>query len=80
MSICENCGNQYDRAFQLVMGNKEYWFDSFECAINLLAPKCNHCQTKIIGHGVESGDLIFCCAHCATAIGVSGLKDHAVGY
>jgi hypothetical protein len=30
----------------------------------------------VIGHGVEEGDTVFCCAHCAQQEGVAGLRDH----
>ena len=77
MSQCETCGNEYHKSFDVVMGGKHHTFDSFECAIEALAPRCAHCNCRIIGHGVESGAKIFCCAHCATKSGVTGLKDHA---
>jgi nitrite reductase/ring-hydroxylating ferredoxin subunit len=50
-------------------------FDSFECAIQALAPVCPHCGCRIIGHGVQRGDTIFCCVHCAKYEGVKGLRD-----
>jgi hypothetical protein len=28
-----------------------------------------------VGHGVETGGQIFCCAHCAEHTGASGLRD-----
>ncbi|WP_425550869.1 hypothetical protein [Actinoallomurus oryzae] len=52
-------------------------FDSFECAIQRMAPICEHCQCRIVGHGVEAGDRFFCCAHCAREAGVRELVDHA---
>ena len=30
-------------------------FDSFECAIHAMAPRCAHCQCHAIGHGVDLG-------------------------
>ncbi len=72
---CETCGNAYDKAFQVVKNGKTHTFDSFECAIHALAPVCDHCGCRIVGHGVEQGGVIFCCAHCAEKAGVSGLKD-----
>lgn len=74
---CENCGNNYDKAFKVVMqDNEEHVFDSFECAINVLAPTCTHCGTKIIGHGLEnSNDEMYCCAHCAKEQSVTNLRD-----
>ncbi|HMN67023.1 MAG TPA: hypothetical protein PKC28_00655 [Bdellovibrionales bacterium] len=76
MQKCENCGNVYAKSFQVIMDGTEHSFDSFECAINALAPHCAHCDTRIIGHGVEQGDNMFCCARCAQAAGVHGLHDH----
>ncbi len=72
---CENCGNIYDKAFQIIQSGKTHTFDSFECAIQTLAPRCMHCQTRIIGHGVEENGHIFCCANCASLHGQTGLRD-----
>jgi nitrite reductase/ring-hydroxylating ferredoxin subunit len=63
------------RASRSRLGGESHVFDSFECAIHALAPTCPHCNCRVIGHGVESGDQIFCCAHCASAVGVDGLTD-----
>lgn len=62
---CENCGNQYDKSFKVIMHDREYIFDCFECAINSLAPFCEHCDSRIIGHGVEAFNKMYCCGHCA---------------
>ena len=75
MAICETCGNDYDKAFQVTRAGKTMTFDSFECAIAAMAPRCAHCDCRVIGHGVEAGDQIFCCAHCAGQHKVTGLKD-----
>jgi hypothetical protein len=72
---CETCGNDYDKAFQVTMGGETHAFDSFECAIEALAPRCAHCQCRIIGHGVEADGRMFCCAHCAGHAGEAGLRD-----
>jgi hypothetical protein len=77
MSHCEVCGNDYDKSFEVVMQGQTHTFDSFECAIHALAPRCAHCGCRIVGHGVESGGKCFCCAHCAAEVGVAGLKDRA---
>ena len=75
MAKCEVCGNDYDKAFTVTMAGHKHTFDSFECAIHALAPACDHCGCKVIGHGVEQEGVIFCCAHCAEQSGVVGLKD-----
>jgi hypothetical protein len=72
---CETCGNDYDKAFQLIKDGETHIFDSFECAIQALAPHCAMCGTRVIGHGLEAGGQIFCCDHCAERMGISGLAD-----
>jgi hypothetical protein len=70
------CGNDYDRPLELsVDGGERHVFDSFECAIQALAPLCEHCGCRVIGHGVQAGESIFCCAHCAQANEISGIRD-----
>lgn len=63
--VCESCGNYYEDAFVVEMGGQRHVFDSFECAINKLAPLCSHCDTKIVGHGVQLDGQFYCCNHCA---------------
>jgi hypothetical protein len=75
MATCEVCGNTYDKSFEVVMAGETHVFDSFECAIQSLAPKCEHCGCRIIGHGVEADGSIYCCAHCAKHSGEKGLRD-----
>jgi hypothetical protein len=75
MAICDVCGNDYDKSFQVVLADQEFTFDSFECAIHLLAPVCAHCGCRVIGHGVESAGTMYCCAHCATHEGVAEIRD-----
>jgi len=66
MDRCVVCGNEYDKAFRVILADRSsYVFDSFECAIQALAPACDRCACRIIGHGLERGGAIFCCEHCA---------------
>jgi nitrite reductase/ring-hydroxylating ferredoxin subunit len=75
MPVCEVCGNDYDKAMEISVGGSSHVFDSFECAIHAIAPSCAHCGCKVIGHGIEGGGSMFCCAHCAEQAGVSGARD-----
>jgi hypothetical protein len=76
MAQCEVCGNEYDKAFQISMsGGDSHTFDSFECAIHALAPNCEYCNVKVIGHGVEANGSFYCCAHCASMAGAEGISD-----
>jgi hypothetical protein len=75
MATCDMCGNDYDKAFTITRGDEAGTFDSFECAIHAMAPTCAHCGCRVLGHGVESAEAIYCCAHCARQSGVSDLAD-----
>jgi hypothetical protein len=77
MARCDVCGNDYDRTFAIEYDGSQYNFDSFECAIERLAPRCSHCQCRVIGHGVQKDRAIYCCAHCASAEGAGELRDRA---
>lgn len=77
MAVCALCGNDYDKAFQVTLADTTLTFDSFECAIHLLAPTCSHCGCRIIGHGVEADGVLYCCAHCAKESGEGRLRDRA---
>jgi hypothetical protein len=75
MAVCDTCGNDYDKTFQVTKAGKQFTFDSFECAIHKLAPTCAHCGCRIVGHGLEDDGTFYCCDHCAEKKGVKGLKD-----
>jgi hypothetical protein len=77
MNACEHCGNEYDKAFQVTVEGKSHTFDSFECAIQVLAPKCEICGVRIIGHGLEADGHFFCCDHCARKSGVNSMRDRS---
>ena len=78
MAKCEVCGNDYDKAFTVTEpGGEEHTFDSFECAIHALAPECEHCGCRVVGHGVEKDGKVYCCASCAKHAGATELRDRA---
>jgi hypothetical protein len=77
MGVCEVCGNDYDKAFEVIAAGAHHVFDSFECAIHQMAPICEHCGVKIAGHGVEAEGHFYCCAHCAGQAGETRLRDRA---
>ena len=53
MGRCDVCGNDYDKMLVIAAPERSGTFDSFECALHALAPICEHCGCRIIGHGVE---------------------------
>lgn len=76
MARCEVCGNEYDKTFEVTAAGFRHVFDSFECAIHKMAPVCEHCGCKVIGHGVEKEGRFYCCAHCAREVeGAVELRD-----
>jgi hypothetical protein len=78
VGVCDLCGNEYDKSFEVIdaQGTRRT-FDSFECAIEVVAPRCEHCQCRIIGHGLEADGRTYCCAHCARQSGDQALQDRA---
>lgn len=42
MKPCDQCGNWYDKSFEVKLAGEAYVFDSFECATQKLAPVCLH--------------------------------------
>lgn len=75
MPKCEVCGNNYDKAMEIIVDGESHHFDCFECAMHALAPKCDHCGVRIVGHGMEANGSFFCCAHCAHEEGVMAAVD-----
>ena len=76
MGVCEVCGNEYHLSFEAVAAGNRHVFDSFECAIQKLAPICAHCGCRVIGHGTEANGTFYCCAYCARLKGAKGVADH----
>jgi hypothetical protein len=80
MTVCEVCGNDYDKSFQVIRAGSRHTFDSFECAIFALAPTCLHCGCRVIGHGVEADGVIYCCAHCARQKGEGAFQFRGMAW
>lgn len=64
MGLCMTCGNEYHNTFTVHKDHENFEFDSFECAIHALAPRCGHCKCPIIGQGVELEGTVYCGNHC----------------
>jgi len=75
MAACEVRGNEYDKAFEIRLDGAKHTFDCFECAISALAPQCENCGVRIVGHGLEAEGTMFCCAHCAERKGETRVQD-----
>ncbi|MCZ7456336.1 hypothetical protein ACIOWI_27525 [Streptomyces sp. NPDC087659] len=77
MAKCEVCGNDYEMSFEVHAAGAVHTFDSIECAAQRMAPICENCQCRILGHGLQADGQFYCCAHCARQKGVAELADHA---
>lgn len=65
MQRCEQCGMESRWTFAISMDGTTHTFDSFECALFAMAPACNHCGCRILGHPALVDDELYCCTHCA---------------
>ncbi|PBC80509.1 hypothetical protein SAMN05428945_4991 [Streptomyces sp. 2224.1] len=77
MAVCDVCGNDYTMAFEVHVAGAVHTFDSLECAAHKIAPICENCGCRILGHGHQADGKFFCCAHCARAKGNTALADSA---
>lgn len=62
---CVNCGVNIEKDYILFINGAEFTFDSFECAVNFVAPRCANCNTIIMGHGIKSAEDIYCSTFCS---------------
>jgi hypothetical protein len=76
MAQCEVCGNEYEAAFEVVAAGNVHVFDCFECAVQKMAPICENCGCRIMGHGMQAEGRFFCCANCARMQGRQELVDY----
>lgn len=80
MARCMTCGNDYDKTFEVRKDGRSYQFDCFECAAHLLAPVCDHCGCRVLGHGAEEAGAVYCGASCARAAGRTAVRDRGDGW
>lgn len=67
MPVCDGCGRDAPvaRTFTVAVGENVGRFDSVQCAITVMAPRCPRCCCRVLGHGADGHHgLIFCCEHC----------------
>jgi hypothetical protein len=62
---CMNCGTNIEKDYILFINGSEFTFDSFECAVTFVAPRCSNCQTIIMGKGIHGRGQVFCSPACS---------------
>lgn len=67
---CINCGFNIEKDYILYVNGTEFTFDSFECAVNFVAPRCASCNTVIMGKGVQTHGSVYCSSTCS-------MSDHS---
>src|SRR5699024_4140150 len=78
VAACDACGKDYDEPITVTQGQRSGVFDSFECAAHVMAPSCERCGVRILGHGIQVDAAVYCCAHCARhAAGTAPVSDRA---
>lgn len=75
MAQCEVCGNDYAMSFEIHAQGAVHVFDSLECAAHRMAPICERCGVKVLGHGVSAQGVFYCSAHCAREEGHPEIRD-----
>jgi len=75
---CEVCGNNRERCFEVLLGGERHIFDSFECAMLALTPKCALCGCRIVGHGVQVENTFYCSNLCANLHSVREYEAHVL--
>ena len=53
MAVCEVCGNDYDKAFEVRAGGATHVFDSFECAKQEGVPELR--ESRMSGRPSQAG-------------------------
>jgi hypothetical protein len=64
-AVCEVCGSQAG-CFEVHLGGEKHVFDSFDCAMRGLMPKCSLCGGMILGHELQVGNESYCSYACAS--------------
>ncbi len=69
---CDTCGNEYDKAIEVVIAGRPHRFDSLECAVEALAPRCVQCNVRVIDHSQLGASVAhYCYAHSAETLSAS---------
>ena len=66
MRSCRKCGQPAQVPVSIRTGDgPSYTFDCFDCAIEMVAPRCPECRRAYLGRPVTSGEHRFCSTACS---------------
>lgn len=60
MAKCEICGSTCAEPIAVRFNDVTHTFDSLECAIVGLAPRCANCGELVVSHGVNRNGQLYC--------------------
>lgn len=61
---CEKCGLNIEKDYILFINGKEFTFDSYDCAVNFVAPRCAHCNSIIAHREIKHREEAYCSQYC----------------
>ena len=62
--LCDVCNSELKTAIKVHYKNKYYHFDTIQCLITKLSPRCITCNCIIFGKQILSDNFIFCSNEC----------------
>ncbi len=74
MSRCEVCGNEFTKPVTVSWNGQQKTVDSFECAVQALAPRCDYCGQPVMNQSVQGEAPHYCCSVCEQKA-TSGQQD-----
>jgi len=64
MARCEVCGNEFTKPVTVEWNGEQKTVDSFECAVQALAPRCEHCGQPVMNQSIQDDAPFYCCSVC----------------
>jgi phage terminase large subunit GpA-like protein len=64
MSRCEVCGKEFTKPVTVEWNGEQKTVDSFECAVQALAPRCEHCGQPVMNQSIQDDAPFYCCSVC----------------
>src|SRR5437667_240645 len=76
MAKCDDCGNEYYLSSDVITVDARDTFNSFEFAIKMLAPVCDHCGARLIAVSVARATRSSPQCQCSRFISIAPGKSY----